>query len=201
MPYAKVPLSWDASSSRYRASSTGRFIARSKVVEAVDLLVEDTREYLRGLSQMYTDGKIDLGDWQSAFKDRLRAAHTLSAGIALGGKENISQAEWGRIGALTREQYGYLQGFAVELEQGKQIHFGRVDLYARAIRATFLNAERIRMAANQKARWVLHAKESCAGVGSCREQASRGKQLVRDFPLIGSRICLHNCHCELELSN
>lgn len=196
----KIALQFDATANRYRMAATGRFVARSNVVSVVDALVEDSASYLRNISKDFTDGKLSLGEWQQLFADRLRAGHTLSAAIALGGKENVSLREWGRIGAFMREQYKYLQRFALQIEAGGRINFGRVNLYARAVRNTFLNAERLRMKKNQKARWVLnHARESCTGIGSCTEQASRGVQYVRDFPLFGTRTCIHNCTCDFRL--
>lgn len=194
-----ISVQWDAPSRRYRMASSGRFVARSEVVKTVDLIVSDTETYLQKLSRDFTDGRISLSDWQSAFAARLRAGHTLSAAIALGGKENVSVREWGRIGAFMREQYKYLQRFAIQIESGGKINFGRVNLYARALRNTFLNAERLRMKKGQKARWKLNARESCTGLGSCTEQASRGVQRVINFPLFGTRTCIHNCKCELEL--
>lgn len=193
-PIRKTPeLRWDKQANRYRASN-GQFVARSAVVDSVQSVVDDTRRKVQALSQAYADGKITLLDWQIGMKDTLKAAHTLSAGIAMGGKANMTPADWGRVGQMIRVQYEALNRFALELEQGKSMHLGRADQYAKAVRMTFINAERLNRPFQQLARWVRTKHESCAG---CLEQAARGVQLLAAFPAIGSQQCRMNCGCHL----
>lgn len=189
-----LDVTYNKSTGQYRNTATGRFVSPRVIREAVNALVEDTRQHLRALSQQYMDGKLDAGAWQEAVKQRLRASHTLAAGVAMGGKANMTPRDWGRVGALTKEQYKYLSRFAEELAAGKRMNFGRIDLYARAVRSTYLNTKEFRYDARLKGRWVLHSRESCAG---CLAQAERGVQFVSDFPAIGSHECLHNCLCEI----
>jgi hypothetical protein len=157
-------------------------------------LIEDTRLRLRDISQRFVDNRITLAEWQLEFRDTIKAAHTLAAGIAMGGRRNMTQADWGRVGALLRDQYSFLNRFAAQVEAGRAMHLGRVDLYARAVRSTFLNAERLRIPPTQLARWIRTKIESCP---DCRYQASRGVALVGTFPPIGSQKCRHNCGCYL----
>jgi hypothetical protein len=187
-------LRYDPKASRYR-SERGTFVSRATVLEARDAIVRDTSEKLRRISEQYRDGKISLAEWQTTFKDTIKAAHTLSAGIAMGGKANMAQSDWGKIGQQLRVQYEALNRFALQLEGGATINLGRVEQYARAVRSTFINAETLRQPATRMARWVRTRAESCAG---CVEQAARGKQPLRSFPPIGSRQCRHACKCFLE---
>lgn len=193
-----LQLTFDNATQRYRGSN-GRFVARRTIVDAVNSIVIDTENRVRQISQQYIDGKLSVAAWQSEMTDTLRAAHTLAAGIGGGGKANMTPRDWGRLGALTREQYKYLNRFALQLEDGKMPHFGRATMYARAVRNTFLNFERARLPKNAKGRWVLNARESCHGANSCTEQSKRGLKPVSSFPLIGSRLCLHNCLCTIEV--
>lgn len=191
----RLPLTWDGKSRRYR-DQRGRFVARTIVTDARNQIVETTRQKLRALSQDFVDGKITLMEWQLAFKDTIKAGHTLAAGIAMGGKANMTPADWGRVGQMLRIQYEALNRFALELEGGRKMHLGRVDQYARSIRSTFLNAERLRVPLEQLARWIRTKRESCE---DCREQARRGVLPVGAFPPIGSLACRHNCGCYLDL--
>lgn len=190
----RLPLSWDNNAGRYR-DQTGRFVARTVVTDARNQIVEHVRLKLRAISQDFTDGKITLAEWQLGFKDILKAGHTLAAGIAMGGKANMTPADWGRVGQQLRVQYEALQRFALQIEAGQKINLGRVDQYARSIRSTFLNVERLRIPATKRARWVRTKRESCE---DCKEQERRGVQPIAMFPPIGSLRCRHNCGCYIQ---
>jgi len=192
-PDLKSPLTWDSRAHRYR-DERGRFLKREAVTEARNRLIDDTQRRLRDLSQRYVDGKLTLVEWQLEFRDALRAAHTLAAGVARGGKANMTPADWGKVGARLKSEYAALQRFALQLEAGRAMHLGRVDLYARAVRHTFLEAERLGLPQFQLARWVRTRRESCEG---CRSQAARGTALAAAFPPIGSQQCRSNCGCYL----
>jgi len=197
MPNPKKPqssLRWDKQVSRYRAPN-GRFVARKTVLTARDTIVDDSRRQLRAISEAYVNGKITLLDWQIQMKDTIKAAHTLSAGIAMGGKVNMTPSDWGRVGQMLRVQYEALNRFALDLEAGKPMHFGRVDQYGKAVGLTFQNAERLQKPLTQMARWVRSVRESCEG---CRTQSYRGVQPLVMFPAIGSQNCRMNCHCRIE---
>lgn len=191
----RLPLVWDSQANRYR-DQQGRFVARTIVTEARNRIVDDAQRKLRAISQQFLDGKISLADWQTQFKDIIKAAHTLAAGIAMGGKANMTAADWGRVGQLLRVQYEALNRFALQIEAGKKLSLGRVDHYAASIRSTFLNAERLRQPQFAVARWVRTKRESCE---DCREQERRGVQLLSTFPRIGSLSCRHRCGCYLDL--
>lgn len=192
----RLPLSWDSKAGRYR-DQNGRFVARPIVTDARNQIVEDTRLKLRAISQQFTDGKITLVEWQLGFKDILKAGHTLAAGIAMGGKANMTPADWGRVGQQLRVQYEALQRFALQIEARQKINMGRVDQYARSIRSTFLNVERLRIPAQKMAQWIRTKRESCE---DCIEQERRGTQPIAMFPQIGSLRCRHNCGCYLKLT-
>lgn len=192
----RLPLVWDSKSHRYR-DQQGRFVARAIVTDARNRIVEDTKRKLLAISGLFEDGNISLADWQTQFKDIIKSAHTLAAGIAMGGKANMTAADWGRVGQMLRVQYEALNRFALQLEAGQKLNRGRVSQYAASIRSTFLNAERIRVSAMAMAKWIRTKRESCE---DCIQQARRGIQPVAMFPLIGSLRCRHNCGCYLEMN-
>lgn len=192
---SRLPLVWDSQTGRYR-DQQGRFVARTIVTDARNQIVDDTQQRLRRITEQYNDGKISLADWQTQFKDIIKAGHTLAAGIAMGGKNNMTAQDWGRVGQILRIQYEALNRFALQIEQkGGRISLGRVDHYAASIRSTFLNAERLRKPQFALGRWIRTKRESCE---DCRAQASRGVQLVSTFPPIGSLRCRHHCGCYIS---
>ena len=184
-------LTFDKSAQRYRAAN-GQFISRVAVVEARQSILREVSRQVASFTAQLRDGAISISDWQSAMRDALKAGHLLSFGIATGGKRNVAQSEWGRLGVALREQYKYLDRFARQIEQGMPVHFGRTRMYANAIRQTHQNQERHSHAAAGFTRIIRHrtARESCAGcVRDAHEWA------IEEAPPLGRNECLTNCLC------
>jgi hypothetical protein len=189
-------VTYSKARNEYRTGS-GNPIGRDKLLAARDAIVKDTERKLVALTEKFIAGKINLPEWQVGFKNIIKPAHTLAAGVAMGGKEAMTVSDWSRVGQKLRIQYERLFQFGLQVEQGKKINMGRVRQYARAVRSTFLNAERLRFPAGALARWIRHAKESCEG---CLSQAGKGVVPIENLPPIGSRTCRHNCLCEIVLA-
>jgi hypothetical protein len=186
-------ISYDKGRREFRTAK-GKPIAQSKIDAARDVIVKDTERKLIAITEQFKAGKISLEEWQLGFRNIIKPAHTLAAGIAMGGKEAMTVADWGRVGKLLRVQYERLFRMALQAEQGQQINMGRVKQYARAVRSTFINAARLRMPEGTLAKWIRHAKESCEG---CISQAAKGATAIENLPPIGSQQCRHNCLCEI----
>jgi hypothetical protein len=187
-------ITYDKSNREYR-NVAGKVITHDKLTAARDAIVKDTERKLIALTEQYKAGKISLVDWQIGFKDVIKPAHTLSAGIAMGGKDAMTVRDWGKVGGQLRVQYQKLFEFALQVEQGKKINMGRVKQYARAVGSTFKNAIRLRFPEGTLARWVRSKTESCT---DCLHQESRGVLPAEDFPQCGSLRCGHNCGCGVQ---
>jgi hypothetical protein len=185
---------YDFKTRRFR-DALGRFVSRGTIRAAVNRIVSQTFLDLQAITARYQAGLINISEWQIESAQTLRAAHTLSAGIALGGKNSMSLSDLGWIGQKMRFQYERLNLWALRIEEGQVIYPYRLRLYANAARMTFNNALRLRMPISQLGIWITNAKESCAG---CFAQASRGEQLIASFPQLGSNECGMNCQCDIE---
>lgn len=196
-----MKFNWDSKALRFRGTG-GRFVRREVVTSAIEKVILESRNRVREISERLQKGKINLAQWQIEMKDTIRATHLLTAGIAQGGKAQLSPAALGRIGSLTRQQYEFLGRFARQIESGRQPlnsrFLMRAEMYARAARGTFSETERrLRWDAGfTEERNVLHASESC---DECVAQSARGWVEVGSLSAIGSRQCRVNCRCELEL--
>jgi hypothetical protein len=152
------------------------------------------------LTEQLRDGRISLPEWAIRFRQEIKAGHSLTYTLARGGRAQMSAADWGRVGRLTRFHLGALDRYTSQLANGGLINFGRVRMYAAAIRNTFENAGRsIRLLDEQMpwARWIRTADESCPG---CLAQASMPPRRLEDIPPIGSQECAANCRCYLEIT-
>jgi hypothetical protein len=60
-------------------------------------------------------GGLSLGDWEARMHDYIKEIYTSSGAIAKGGWGEMTQSDWGRIGAALKKQYKYLHGFAQDI--------------------------------------------------------------------------------------
>lgn len=188
-------LLYDRQSARYRDYESGRFVSRQAIHNEIDRAADFTSRKLVALTERLRNGEISVDEWQSDFKDHLRAGHTLAGSIAGGGKNQMSGADWLAVARETKAQYRYLNQFAFDVANGLPLNLGRVKMYAKAIRHTFQNMERRRFVEAQYAWaiWIVTPGENCAG---CLQAA--GKYSIESTPKLGSHECLTNCRCLIE---
>ena len=124
--------------------------------------------------QLFT-GDISLGEWQETFKDSLRQYYSSAAAIGKGGWDEMSFADWGRLGPVMKDQYGYLQGFAEHVSENRE-----------TVSLKYI-----------KARARLYGEG--AGFGSALMEAGTVFESLLPFlPRDGSTDCLNRCHCRWE---
>lgn len=167
------PWVWESDTERYRNTDTGRFIGAEGMRELrgefkdaqKDLLVEHTRAY--------SDGKIDAAQWESQCRETIKTAAIDQYVAGRGGRGEMTQADWGRVGQYTREQYQYLNGMAGDLE-------GLSPAQREA---------RIQMYVESTDRMFERARAAEKGIPIDRLPALPGD---------GSTQCLVNCQCHWE---
>lgn len=196
---------WNAVAGRYYNATTGRFVSAAEVAQGVDALAADTADIMAGLTDSMIAGDLSVAEWQSQMMTLIRDGNRASAIAARGGIAQMSQADWGSVGAANREQYKYLQRFADQIASGKQPLNGsartRAKMYASAIRTQFEKFARrvaqVYLGAEEERR-VLGNAEHCRSSDDkmgCEEIADMGWQRIGKLPPIGAAPCLTNCKC------
>ncbi|HRH45816.1 MAG TPA: hypothetical protein PKY82_29510 [Pyrinomonadaceae bacterium] len=197
-----MPITFDKSTGRFR-NERGRFISNSEVHLEINRTVVKLERNLRLISQNLNQKKITLAEWQIQTAKTLKTAHLVVAAIGQGGRKRMTNSDWGKAGALIREQYKFLNNFARQIERGKlsanKIEF-RAASYSKAIRESFYKKEvEIRKQAGFSfCRRILNSMESCP---QCSDWAGRGFVPIEEQPPIGGLVCGSFCRCELEYSN
>ena len=193
---------WDEATGRYRiltGPGAGRFVPFSDVRDALESVMDASGARMNTLTQQLVDSRISLAEWQSGMMEQIKISHSAAAAASRGGWAQMSQADWGAVGRMIREQYGYLRNFANQVASGEQRLNGtalvRADLYAGAARGTFEEMrrryERLMNGAEEEAR-VLGEADHC---NDCLEFAALGWQPVGTLPPIGESVCITRCHC------
>jgi len=167
---------WDDSVDQYRDPVTGRFVGVSQMQNLRNEFIDRQKEITTALVRSYRNGNVDIFQFENSIKDIIKNTYIDLYAMGAGGRNNLSHRDWGRIGAMLKEQYGeagYLKGLM------EQIAAGNISPAQVAARLNmYINS------ANE-ALW---------------------KAITRDlgftlpaYPGDGSTECLTNCRCEWDI--
>ena len=126
------------------------------------------------LSRDLFGGKISIQRWQLDFRRELKDIYRNEYLLARGGRGAMTQADWGRLGAMLKKQYGFMNRFGEDLQAGK------------------LTEEQAR------ARAEMYFKSARQAYERGRESAL-GMPALPAHPGDGSTVCLSNCQCHWDI--
>jgi hypothetical protein len=109
---------WDPKSRRYRSAITGRWLSH---VEVADLRTEFAvlqRSWADVAAAALTRRDWTVRRWELEVRARLKTVYLAEYLLGRGGKAMMTSADYGRVGAMLATQYGFLRGFAVEIQDG-----------------------------------------------------------------------------------
>jgi hypothetical protein len=120
--------------------------------------------------------------------------------LVQGGRAQMTQADYGRVGQRVREQYDYLRDFANGLSEGAirtdGTFLNRAKMYASAARPAFHDSlgDQLAGLGYSEERSILHPAEHCP---TCLSEAERGYVPIGTLIPIGERDCLGNDKCSM----
>lgn len=129
---------------RYRDTETGRFVPRSTVIRYSNMAISAGSDAAAELATLVSSGQISPADWVALLREEIKATFIQEAILGKGGRDNMTQSDWGTVGRALRDQYAYLDGFQQDIEDGLlsegQIR-ARSHLYFLASKAAFERAQ------------------------------------------------------------
>ena len=196
-----MPYRWEPNagvSGRYR-DERGRFVASSTVRRELDRYL-DAADPAKALAEALRGRQVSLADWELGMRRHVKNVTINAISLERGGYANVRPSDWGRVGQIVREQYGYLKGFAADIASGKQKLDGtlarRASLYSQSARNSYYRSK----AANATGK-VTHQMSVRSARDSCWQCRELDRKVFRiddtSFPLPGRRVCNHNCQCHL----
>lgn len=96
-----------------------RGITSRRVIEARNQNVTANLPGITELAQKLTTGKMSLQTWVVNMRTQVKDAYLQQYMLGRGGKNLMYPADYGRVGALLKQQYAYLDNFAREIALGK----------------------------------------------------------------------------------
>lgn len=202
---------WVPKARRFRNLRNGQWISSATAHHWADLSLEASESRARALWQLLADGKIEVGAWESRFREILRKEYVKQFLEGIGGETKLTLAMRGSLGGMLKEQYGWLSKFAREIAEGKlspaQI-WQRMVMYVNSAREARNRAEALaaKAAGFDEVLWKRNpAAESCE---DCIQFEVMGWQKIepwpftvggkRAFPGSGHTMCLTACRCGLN---
>lgn len=173
---------WNDSAKRYTVTKEGAAILgrRAGTFVSVDTLNDGREKFIDHQKQRaqklvgdLVEERTNMTQWVLNMREELKQVHLAQYMLAKGGKNNMTQADYGRVGAVLREQYQYLNNFASDIVTR--------DLSEAQIRA----------------RMNLYFNNSNASFERGRA-ASHGLQLPA-YPADGATQCKSNCKCRWDI--
>jgi hypothetical protein len=112
------PWQWDRDTRRYRDTRTGRFLSPSAMVRLRDEFAGAMAEKGKAATEKLAEGARTLQQWTADQRQALKTAYIDQYVMGRGGRQQMTQSDWGRLGQMLRSQYSYLNGFSADLAAG-----------------------------------------------------------------------------------
>lgn len=159
-------------------------------------------ERLVALTKRLSSGKIDVARWQEGVKADLRQAYIQNYLLGIGGKGQLTKRDYGRVGAMLKNQYKFLARFAdgiTDRTVSAPQALMRIQMYARSARGAYEKGRQRTWEDAKQSRWLVnHALENCE---DCLKFEAMGWRNPKDFstlPGLCQTKCKANCGCRME---
>lgn len=175
--------SWDPTSRRYRITpegaealgqKPGTFVGESKMLQFREAVIAHSKERTNALAKQLANGDINLNQWILGMRQEVKDSFINQYMLAHGGRNSMTQADWGKVGQMVKTQYQHLDQFAADIAIGRYTEAGV--------------AARARMYAESSSQAFEQAKV-----------AARGMPELPTVPGAGATRCLSNCRCFLKI--
>jgi hypothetical protein len=202
---AAMPYKWNPKANRYQwFNGSAYFVPKTQVMAWVDQSLAATGVSTDTLAELLSSGSLSPTDWKARMQLHIKDEYTRQYITGIGGRQNMTPSDWGRVGRMLRDQYGYLDGFAKDVAT-KNLTEGQIKararMYVNSARQAYEKANGIvaKKWGADEVYWSLDSSvENC---GDCVGFNSLGWQLVDSDPYQGAEpgsgatVCLTNCHC------
>ena len=119
---------WEFKNNRYRLTSEGAqslggrpgsFLSESRILEIRDALIGSHKDDVALWAQQLANGDLSMRRWTTNMQGMIKNSHIQEYVLGRGGRGNMTQSDWGRLGHDIRDQYAYLRGFAEDIIAGR----------------------------------------------------------------------------------
>lgn len=179
--------------------SNGKAVQPQTINQWVMDSIDAAKDSLRNDAQRMADKKLSVNAWRDKMREHIRAGHRNMAKLAYG--PELSPKQLGRLGAIVKAQYKYLDNFVAGIKNksvSRESSVSRSLLYLDALWATFQNELRRAKKDAGFTTCVNILNEEADNCTECPELTDKGEIPIDDMPMIGMRKCSIGCRCSIE---
>jgi hypothetical protein len=163
-----MAFSYSLESHRYRDDTSGRYLSVAQVREVRGEFVAAQKEAARGLGGLLSRGEVTRDQWESGMRGLVKETHIAQAILGKGGRDQMTPADWGRVGAELRGQYGFLGQFAGETAALSEAQIAaRAEMYVSASNAAYERARAADQGANDLPAYPGDGSSECLSGCTC----------------------------------
>jgi len=114
-----MPWQRDTEERRYYSTEEEAYMARAKVVDYRDRIVATAGPVTDTLGMLTVEGPLSPQDWRHMMREEIKREYINQYLLGIGGRDQMTFEDWGRIGGMLKEQYGHLDKFYDQIVAGK----------------------------------------------------------------------------------
>lgn len=171
-----MPWSYDPATRRYR-DDNGRELTEAQLRPIFRAFVSAALTRTRELTGELANNRITIPEWEAEMRRVVKETYGAAYALSRGGRNVMTQSDWGRLGQLSRRQYQYLNSYALDIEAAgltRDRALTRSDLYVLSSRQAYQRGK--------LASWADLPR-------------------LERVPGDGSTVCIANCRCELDIES
>lgn len=198
MTTPNFPFRYNNNAQRWTNATTGRFISEDTVTNEMYRHQKATYNALDSLTKDLYAGRVDVTGWQAAVALELRDAHLAQAMFGAGGRVNMTQANWGRVGGTLADEYRYLTNFASDISSGRVSEaqaLARIKQYGNATQQSYWREYAVNTITLLY--WVLRPVNNCSDCVNYALSSPYTIDTIPTYPGAGATRCRGNCACYL----
>jgi len=152
----------------------GKFVAFAEIKAIALQAAEASADVVGALAEQLASDQLRLDHWQELMRAALKSEHLAQYMAGRGGKAQMTQRDYGIVGAILKKQYQFLDDFAKDIAAGK---LSPAQIAARA---------RMYIESAHQSFWRGRAE-------------ALGLPRLPTYPGQGDTQCLTRCRCELKI--
>lgn len=194
---------WDPKAQRYRWPNTGRPLPTDRVAGVRERRVAEAEARMQQAAQSMLDGKLTVKQWQTAMRDESARAHLELRMLGVGGRGNMTRADYQWVHDRVKREAGYLADFGKAVRAGELGEAGILDRSGKYAGASMRGA--FYEGANDAHRAAGFTRRRRLGPNDERTCDGCAKEIARDwvginakYRAIGDCECQSQCRCDEE---
>lgn len=166
---------WDVGAQRYR-DEDGKFISAATIRAYTRESIESNRDFAGGIAERISNGQLNTNDARELIRQELKREYIRQSCAGRGGRDRMDFSDWGRMGAMLKSQYKYLDGFMNDIDSMN------------------LTEGQIRARLNMYFESTSQAYETFNAISKGVNPAD-----LPQYPGDGKTICMTNCKCYWDI--